>query len=270
MVYSEKDGGVTVYIPPWSVSHPVLPTSQRKDVLGHPEGHRPFGESRATPWWGFGGKAPDQSLPEKRYQHGFTLLELLLALAIFSVMSIMAYQGLDSLFRVRERITDQTGQITELQRFFILFGRDVEQMVSRPVLDEEHRWQAAFWTGHDKEGEKENPTLLLVFTRSGWRNPLGRPRSGLQRVAYLFEENTVRRRFWRDLDRAPDPPVWTVDVLTGVERVSLRFLGLKELWHERWPPPDLPNLDALPYAVEIVVEKEGWGKIRRVYQGLVR
>jgi hypothetical protein len=29
-----------------------------KDVLGSPEGHRPFGGSRAEPWWGFGGNAP--------------------------------------------------------------------------------------------------------------------------------------------------------------------------------------------------------------------
>jgi hypothetical protein len=56
------DGSVvTVHIP--FVSYNAVPPE--KNVLGSPEGHRPFGGSRAEPWWGFGGEAPDQGGNER-------------------------------------------------------------------------------------------------------------------------------------------------------------------------------------------------------------
>jgi hypothetical protein len=55
---------VTVHIPPWFVSHKAVPP--KKNVLGSPEGHRPFGGSRAAPWWGFGGEAPDPDRGSER------------------------------------------------------------------------------------------------------------------------------------------------------------------------------------------------------------
>lgn len=46
---------------------------------------------------------------------GFTLLELLLALSLFSLLSLMAYGGLEQLITQRERMNEKNHQLEELQ-----------------------------------------------------------------------------------------------------------------------------------------------------------
>jgi len=201
-----------------------------------------------------------------RSQHGFTLLELLVAMAVFAFMAAMAYSGLDQVNRTRS-ITDQSAdELIELQRAFMFMARDVEQVVDRPVRNELGESLPAF------VGDVQNPNVMEL-TRTGWRNPLPNVihRSSLQRVAWGVEDNNLVRVYWNSLDRAADATAVKQVMLHGVKRVEVRFLDKNNSWQDRWPlstssnnpnvPPDLSP----PRAVEFTLESKHFDKIQRIF-----
>lgn len=191
-------------------------------------------------------------------QHGFTLIELLVALVVFAILSVMAYSGLNVVLEARDRMERQTGYLTELQMSFTLIGRDIEQAVNRPIRDE----------FGDSIGAMRGDDANLEFTRAGWRNPAGLPRSELQRVAYLVDDGELRRVTWTILDRTQASEVFETALLGDVEAVALRYLMQDGEWLPFWPPAgDNPlSQEALPRAIEVTLETEQWGPITRLFR----
>ncbi|MCK8390594.1 type II secretion system minor pseudopilin GspJ, partial [Erwinia amylovora] len=68
-------------------------------------------------------------------QHGFTLIEMMLALAIFSVLSLMCYQILQGVMRNGELTRQHVTRLEEMQRLFSLLDRDLSQAMI-PAQDE--------------------------------------------------------------------------------------------------------------------------------------
>ena len=98
------------------------------------------------------------STARHRLAHGFTLLELLIALAIFGLLSVMSYSGLTSVLDQHARTDAAADRLGELQKIYLLMQRDFEQIVARPVRSEYGDQLAAVEGGE-----------VLQFTRGGWR-----------------------------------------------------------------------------------------------------
>lgn len=220
--------------------------------------------------------------PRER-SRGFTLVELMVALAVFAVMSAMAYGGLSSVIEARTQIDRALARMQDLQMTVHRLQSDLGQVAARRVRDE---------FGDLRPAIAAEPSVGLVFTRLGWRNPLDEPRSHLQRVRYrLDEEGNLVRSHWRVLDRAQDSaPVETV-LLENVERVEWRFLDGEREWQDQWPPlafggsasgllqEDGTGEDEgddqdgatpqqeirLPVAVELRLTTEEYGEIRQLF-----
>lgn len=190
---------------------------------------------------------------------GFTLLELVVVMAIFAVLSVMAYGGLATVLTARERVLQSLERTTELQKAYVRLRNDLQQLRTRPVRD---------GFGDPQPALQLQPDGAVEFTRSGWRNPLGHPRSGFERVAYRLDaDQRLLRVSWRVLDRAQDSPVSEVAVLERVEDIAWRFLD-GDQWREAWPPLGLtgtPTLDAAPRAVEILLTLEDLGEVRLLF-----
>lgn len=197
----------------------------------------------------------------RRQQSGFTLLELVVAVAIFAVMYTIAASGLSSALKSREGVEAQAERLAELQKGMLIFSRDVEQAVNRPIRDAYADEKAAL-VGNSFGSE------ILEFTRGGLRNPANYDRSHLQRVGYVLQEGELWRLTWSRLDRSLDSEPRMAKLLGGVTSIELRFLGRNNQWQGYWPPPDSgdPNAtpEPLPRAIEINLELEDWGKIRRL------
>jgi len=204
-------------------------------------------------------------------QSGFTLLELLVAIGIFALMAAMAYGGLNNLIKNRQITDEHATRLTQLQTTFLWLGRDIEQTVNRRIRDEYGDSQLAL-------SSTEVGRYQLELTRGGWRNPVGRARSNLQRVAYSVRENQLIRSYWNVLDRAQDSKPLEVVLLDGVDRMELRFLSAKgsaqnagqdkQEWVDDWPGSALgiqPSEDP-PLAVEVILETEAEGRISRLFR----
>ena len=198
---------------------------------------------------------------------GFTLLELLIALAIFSLLSVMSYSGLTSVLDQHARTDEAADRLGEMQRLYLLMQRDLEQIVARPVRNE-YGDQLAALEGGDG----------LQFTRGGWRNPLELPRSSLQRVGYAFEDETLVRYTWQVLDRVQDSLPRRQPVTDMLADLSVRYLSTTDTWQTSWPPDDTgqvgvisvgaaaPHLLELPKAIEMTLEHGQLGKLVWLFQ----
>lgn len=199
---------------------------------------------------------------------GFTLLELIVSLVIFSIMSIMAYQGLRNVMDARETAELKTQNLRQLQQAFLIMERDFGQSINRPVRDSYGAPLAPFFTPPSYEDKQ------VEFTRAGWRNPLGRARSNLQRVAYGLKEGKLIRYHWVELDRSLGSEPIATELLTGVETLEFCFYSRDSQGRciETWPPeavntgaPNQAQAPALPFGIEVRLKLKQWGEITRLF-----
>ena len=208
-------------------------------------------------------------------QNGFTLLELLVALAVFAFVSMMAYGGLRAVLDAREHTDRVSRDLAELQMALTLLGRDLEHVVPRPVRDVYGDIQAPLT--FNPYGDR--PRLELVRTS---------PHSGLQRVAWEISDERLYRLYWAALDGAdPEQPAGRLPVMGPVEEVTdsgqtvevpdsgqpvtewtLRFHFRESdgtlVSSETWPLEINPGSpETLPLAVELTLETEGSGPVTR-------
>jgi general secretion pathway protein J len=191
---------------------------------------------------------------------GFTLLELLVALSIFSLVAVMAYNGLKIVLNQQAATEVQADALAKLQKVYLLLERDIEQVVPRPVRDQYGDEQPALTGGE-----------ALELTRGGWSNPAGRLRSSLQRVGYAYEDRHLVRYSWAVLDRAQDSEPQRQPLVGDIEEMTIRYLAGNDEWEDRWPNPIAANdgevtATALPRAVEITLDHEKFGPLVWVFR----
>ncbi|HIP53143.1 MAG TPA: type II secretion system protein GspJ [Chromatiales bacterium] len=199
---------------------------------------------------------------ELKMDHGgFTLLELLIAMSIFSIVAAIAFAGLHTVLSAQEGIKNESERLAELQKAFIIIQRDVGQAVDRSIRDGFGDHQAAMAGGDSR-------SFPLEFTRTGHANPRNEPRSNLLRVGYRTEDGSLIRTVWHSLDQAAEEQPSEVVLLSGLSSIVFRFIDEEGKPQRQWPKsslPDQPPPSALPVALELVLELEDWGEIVRLF-----
>ncbi len=200
-------------------------------------------------------------------QDGFTLIEMLIAMAIFAILSATAYYGLSTILTAQERINDNMDRLNAIQRSMLFLGRDLDQLVNRPIRSEYDAPLPALMAGVVVSSVEDT---VLELTRTGYPNPLNVTRSRLQRVAYQLKDDNLYRVTWSSLDRAPDSRAHRTRMLEAVTDIKFRFLN-GQTWVNQWPPLNSGTTTAgnaagaLPRAVEVSLELEDWGRITRLF-----
>jgi general secretion pathway protein J len=203
-------------------------------------------------------------------QRGFTLIELMVAVFITAVLFAIGYGAVNQAVKNRDAIDEQQARLLAVQTAMRTIAQDVNQLALRPIRDP---------TGNDLLpvliSSASDQKRLLELTRGGWANPAGVQRPALQRVVYLFEENTLRREYWPVVDPLLSTEPIKKDLCSGVKSVTFRFMDVTRQWRDTWPPTtavqNTPgnaniNLRHRPIAVEVTLELTDWGKIVRVLE----
>ncbi len=194
---------------------------------------------------------------------GFTLIEILVALAVFAIMASLAYGTLNQTLASAEILSARMDRLQAIQRTMRRVGQDFMQLAPRPVRDE--------------LGEGFGPALrtdaqtgfALELTRGGWSNSIGMPRGTLQRAAYRLEDQELIRYHWNVLDRTLSNQVIGVTLLDDVESVTFQFMLENGDWTEQWPPNQRTGPSALrlrPRAVQFVLTLVDEGEITRIIE----
>jgi general secretion pathway protein J len=196
-------------------------------------------------------------------QAGFTLIEILVAMAIFAVLSALAYGTLGQIITSSEVLSARMERIQAIQRTMRTLSQDFLQLSPRPVRDE--------------LGDGFGPALRTDFqsafaielTRAGWSNPMTLPRGTLQRAAYRLEDNELIRYHWRVLDRTFSNEMIAVALLDDVETIAFLFMQENGEWTEQWPPQGRQGplgLRLRPRAVQIVLTLVDEGELTRLIE----
>lgn len=176
---------------------------------------------------------------------GFTLVEVMIALAIFSMLAVAGVAILSFSVRAGAASGARLDDAAALDRTVSILSADLGQAVDRPVRDEAGTVRPAFV---GESGPAAAPMLQLV--RLGWTNLDDSPRATVQKVAYQLDGGALERIAWPHPDgAAPLPPAV---LMTGVREVRLRY-RIAGAWSDRW---DGAAGTALPQAMELTLVRQ--------------
>ena len=178
--------------------------------------------------------------------NGFTLIEMMVALLIFAMISAAGVSLLTFSVRAQAASSQRLDSVANDQRMASLLAADLAQAVPRITRDVVGANQRAF-SGTNGVGAAP----VLRYVRGGWSNPDASARASVQRVEIALTGGRLERRTYGMADGATagEPMV----LATDVETVRLRYRD-KGLWTPAW---DDPRPDALPRAVELIVKRQG-------------
>ncbi len=188
---------------------------------------------------------------------GFTLLEVLIAIAIFSIISLSSFTIFDTVLRGDAIAKQSSERQNELQRAFLIIERDITQISRRTIrLDGEAPLERLIQTASDSFASEEQ---AIAFVRHGWTNPgLLLPRSDMQAVAYRISEETLQRLHFNFVDSVVGEEPKVRPLITDVTEILFEYYDGKK-WQETWAT------NSLPLAIAIEIETKDFGVIRRQF-----
>lgn len=190
---------------------------------------------------------------------GFTLIEILIALAVFAILSAMTALSMSHAFNTRERVSQQIDRLSEIDFSITRMNRDANQITARPVRDEQMRLKPAF-IGQDN---------YMEFTRSGLTNPNAfEKRATLKRIAFLCNKNELVRRSFARLDSASAHAYEDKVLISHLKSCAFTYLTPQNQWSDQWL--NITNTrqntpQSLPKAVQISLRLADLGKLSLVF-----
>ena len=198
---------------------------------------------------------------------GFTLLEVLVAISIFALLSAIAYGGLVQILNSRDRVEGERAFWRGTVSLFRFLEDDLGQVRARKVRDGDGAILEAFYGRRVDNRALGAPSL--EFTRGGLPVVGNAVRSDLQRVAYRLHEGKLYRLTWPSLDRAPQTQPQETVLANEVEEFDAQFYdGKQKVWVDEWPPPQAVNRGqaaGLPRGVEIRLRLKARGEFTRLF-----
>lgn len=186
---------------------------------------------------------------------GFTLLEILIAVFVFSILSVLLGTTLHVVLDHQARAEQNADSFETLQIAMLLLSRDLEQVINRPVMNNEDKQEAAFI----------GTTQMMTFTHAGLSNPLDQlPRSTLQRTRYKVVQGDLIRETWPVLDLSPTTKPNQRIILKNVTNFSITYFDANNKPKKQWPIQDQPEL-IFPHVVRISFIVQHWGKMEQTY-----
>ena len=182
-------------------------------------------------------------------QQGFTLLEILIALAIFAVMSMMAYAGLAAVLDARASTVPRAQQLAQLQTTLYLLNEDLSQVINRPIRDQLGSSEPAFSIGRGNE--------ILIFTRTVPSWSTNSSENNLLRVSYSLEKEALYRRVWTIPDRTQQTEYRRRKLLVTQGLTIKGFSAKTKTWGE--------IVGEIPLALDISFKLDGLGSVHRTF-----
>lgn len=195
------------------------------------------------------------------HQRGFTLIEILIAMAIFTLIGLASTNLLTTVIDSNELSSERFAKLQTLQRAMLTLERDIEQAIPRQVRVNGESTSVVLKGGEVDDSDADG----IAFVRSGWHNPkLMLPRSTLQGVAYRLQNGELQRLHHIYVDNVigAEPKVRTL--LTHITDLQIEFFTASDNnndldWNDSYTGT------VLPVGIAVTIDSEEFGQIRRVF-----
>jgi general secretion pathway protein J len=167
-----------------------------------------------------------------RQQRGFTLLELMVAMAIFAMLAVAGWQVFDSVNRARERAQFHADNLAVLQYAYLQLQQDMGQIIpyqsptTQDARTQDTRTQDISVANSGNESSQDNaiepePFMSLdgervSFVRFADPDPRYQTSTSMQHVEYIFADERLIRRQYTSLATGPDSVSLDSVLLEGV------------------------------------------------------
>jgi len=188
-----------------------------------------------------------------RRRRGFTLIELVIALAILALVATLAYRALASLTDSEAQLTAEAAHWRSLDALFARLEADVHEALPREARTG-GATEPAWLGGADSTGNAD-----FRFSRAG-PEFVAEPGSAGQRIGYRLRESNVEVLYWPRFDQPATVGPQAYALASGIAQFRVAYLDAGGNWRERWP---LPGESALPRAIRIGVTLDGGAVIER-------
>jgi general secretion pathway protein J len=191
-------------------------------------------------------------------QCGFSLVELLVAMAVLAILASVSFRGLSSILEAEAHVQSETRRWNDVAVVIAHMGRDLSLAVPRPVRDDAGGVRAALTIGR----VSDEILSQLVVTRLGDGDSAS-SQSDLRRIGYRLRAGTLEYLVWPATDSAPNTVPSVNPLLEEVGDLQLRALSQDGSWTSVWPAG--PQANALPRAVEAQIVLAGGKRISRIF-----
>lgn len=183
------------------------------------------------------------------HRNGFTLVELLVALAIFAVVSVLSLRAVSAALDHRSHAEAEAHKWRDLGRLFATIESDLGAALETSPPG---------FRGHAAPDPLDGTWLVLA--RAG-RDDEGAAAVAPRAVRYQFAEGTIVRSTRHPPDTAASaPPIHASRHRPQVRTLALRYMNARGEWDAEWDAtqPELPR------AVEIDLMLADGERVRRV------
>lgn len=173
---------------------------------------------------------------------GFTLIELMVAIAIFAVLAALGWKIFDYLSKVKDRNAMHEQNLGQLQQAYQQIQRDTLQTI--PVTA--------------SLGQQILPALQLEnqrisFSKTGMTDPLKQGIASFERIEYVYnaQDKKLYRLKYANLNLSEAAQPLSSVLLNDVDQYQISVLNPNE--GDRWPDENAFNERQLPRGMKIKV-----------------
>lgn len=176
---------------------------------------------------------------------GFTLVELLVALFVFSLISGFAYTSINTMVKAGDAIEAEMTALASLQKAMQSLERDLRQKVVPIVATAE---KSAADLNTNLNSDKTQLELRLISSSLGTQSQTNKL------IRYRLKDKTLVREVWKNNKLSTEPPdEWGV-LVKQVTRIEFASLDLTAT----------PTNNEWPAYFQLTLEHENLGLIKRV------
>lgn len=164
----------------------------------------------------------------RSHYQGFTLIEILVALMIFSIIGVAINLSLKTVINGNKQLRLSIDYLNNLSLAESLLEHDIYHIVPYITLDNIQKEIPACKGGNN----------ILAFVSKG---------ESLFRISYFVKNHQLLRTIESLL---PTPIQQSLVIAKGVDKIDLSFLGADKLEYKQWPPVNKPAI-YLPTAIKV-------------------
>ena len=188
-------------------------------------------------------------------ERGFTLIEVLVALALMALVAVLAWRATASLVDGEARLSGEAQRWRMLDAAFARLEGDLRQALPRGVRSASGIEPA--WIG----AVEAHGASAIVFTRAGAEFTV-EPGAAGHRIGYRLRDAALEVVYWPALDRARDVEPAAYALVDGIAGFRIAQLGTRGQWSDRWP---LAGDDDVPRAVRVQLSLATGETIERLF-----